>query len=86
MTHSSKAHVGRFLTLEVVKKKSTYKKKGRHRTPAGSWYIGSVKKLTITEFARMGGRARAEKLSKERRIAIAREAGKKGGRPRKLQG
>jgi hypothetical protein len=50
----------------------------------GLWYIGSMKKLTITEFASMGGKARAEKLSKERRIAIARAAGKKGGRPRKV--
>ena len=38
-----------------------------------------MKKLTITEFARMGGKARAEKLSAERRRQIASEAGKKGG-------
>ena len=39
--------------------------------------------LTVTEFARMGGKARAEKLSPERRREIASQAGKKGGRPRK---
>jgi hypothetical protein len=36
------------------------------------------KPLTVTEFARMGGKARAKKLSKEQLSAI----GKKGGRPR----
>jgi general stress protein YciG len=36
------------------------------------------KSLTITEFARMGGKARAKKLSKEQLRAI----GRKGGRPR----
>jgi general stress protein YciG len=41
------------------------------------------KPLTISEFARMGGKARAEKLSPERRSEIASQAGKKGGRPRK---
>jgi general stress protein YciG len=41
------------------------------------------KPLTVTEFARLGGRARAEKLSPERRKEIASQAGKKGGRPRK---
>jgi general stress protein YciG len=81
-----KARMSGVTDAEVVKKKSTYKKKGRNRTLAGLWYIGSVKKLTITEFARMGGKARAAKLSKERRVSIAREAGKKGGRPRKAQG
>ncbi len=49
-----------------------------------AWYIGAMKKpLTVTEFARMGGKARAQKLSPERRKQIASEAGKKGGRPRK---
>lgn len=33
------------------------------------------KPLTITEMARMGGKARAKKLSKKERIAIARKAG-----------
>src|SRR4249919_2728523 len=33
--------------------------------------------------ARMGGKARAQKLSAERRREIASQAGKKGGRPRK---
>lgn len=42
------------------------------------------KRLTITEFARLGGRARARKLSAERRREIASLAGRKGGRPRKL--
>jgi general stress protein YciG len=37
-----------------------------------------VKTLTITEFARMGGKARAKKLSKKQLSDI----GKKGGRPR----
>ena len=45
---------------------------------AGLWYIGGVKKLTITEFARMGGKARARKLSKEELSRI----GKMAGRPR----
>jgi len=44
-----------------------------------------MKKLTITEFARMGGKARARKLSPERRRQIAAHAGKKGGRPRKVR-
>jgi general stress protein YciG len=38
-----------------------------------------MKHLTITEFARMGGKARAKKLSKKRLSEI----GKMGGRPRK---
>ena len=47
-------------------------------------YIAAMKKpLTVTEFARMGGKARAQKLSAERRREIASQAGKKGGRPRK---
>ncbi len=37
-----------------------------------------MKKLTITEFARMGGKARARKLSQERLSEI----GRMGGRPR----
>ena len=32
--------------------------------------------MNITEFARLGGKARARVLSKERRIEIARNAGK----------
>ena len=36
------------------------------------------KVLTVTEFARMGGKARAQKLTKMQLSAI----GKKGGRPR----
>ena len=50
-----------------------------------AWYIADMNKkpLTVTEFARMGGKARAQKLSAERRRQIASEAGKKGGRPRK---
>jgi hypothetical protein len=42
-------------------------------------YTGGMKKLTITEFARMGGKARANKLTPEQLSAI----GKLGGRPRK---
>jgi hypothetical protein len=51
-----------------------------------AWYIAGMKKkpLTVAEFARMGGKARARKLSPERRSQIASEAGKKGGRPRKV--
>jgi hypothetical protein len=37
------------------------------------------KELTISEFARLGGKARAAKLTKEQLSAI----GKKSGRPRK---
>ena len=44
-------------------------------------YNGDVKKLTITEFARMGGKARAKKLTPEQLSAI----GKMGGRPRKVR-
>ena len=70
---------------------ATFKKKARAAMrmsaacmPA-TWYIAGMKKkpLTVTEFARMGGNARAQKLSPERRKQIASEAGKKGGRPRK---
>jgi len=42
-------------------------------------YNGGVKTLTITQFARMGGKARANKLTPEQLSAI----GKMGGRPRK---
>jgi hypothetical protein len=45
-------------------------------------------KMTVTEFARAGGLARAEKLSKKRRIEIAKsgaraaaKCGKRLGRP-----
>ena len=38
------------------------------------------KPLTVAEFASMGGKARAKKLSKEQLSAI----GKKGGRPKKI--
>jgi hypothetical protein len=37
------------------------------------------KVLTVSEFARLGGKARAAKLTKEQLSAI----GKRGGRPRK---
>jgi hypothetical protein len=44
------------------------------------WYTCRMKKvLTVSEFARLGGKARAAKLTKEQLSAI----GKKGGRPRK---
>ena len=42
------------------------------------WYSCCMKCLTITEFARLGGKARAKKLSKERLSEI----GRMGGRPR----
>lgn len=38
--------------------------------------------LTQKEFASLGGKARRDKLSSSRRKEIAREAGKKGGRPK----
>jgi len=45
---------------------------------SAAWYIAAMKKpITITEFARMDGKARAQKLSPERRRQIASEAGKK---------
>ena len=48
-----------------------------------AWCIAAMKKrITITDFARMSGKARADKLSPERPRQIASEAGKKGGRPR----
>jgi hypothetical protein len=40
------------------------------------------KVLSVLEFARLGGKARAAKLTKEQLTAI----GKKGGRPRKTVG
>lgn len=43
-----------------------------------AWYNCDVKTLTVTEFARLGGKARAQKLSKQQLSDI----GKKGGRPR----
>jgi hypothetical protein len=47
------------------------------------WYTCGMKKvLTVSEFARLGGKARAAKLTKEQLSAI----GKKGGRPRKRLG
>ena len=48
-----------------------------------AWCIAAMKKrIIITDFARMGGKARADKLSPERPRQIASEAGKKGGRLR----
>ena len=55
----------------MVKKKSTYKKKGRDNLLLLAWYSVGVNNLTITEFARLGGRARAKKLSKKRRKEIS---------------
>jgi general stress protein YciG len=40
------------------------------------------KPLTVAEFAAMGGKARARKLTKEQLSEI----GKKGGRPKKQEG
>lgn len=40
--------------------------------------------MTVTEFARLGGRARAAKLTKERRVEIARNAGLASASKRKL--
>jgi general stress protein YciG len=39
--------------------------------------------MTITEFARLGGRARAKALSAERRRAIAKKGGEAAARVRK---
>ena len=50
--------------------------------PAACYIAGMKKPLTVTEFARMGGKARAQKLSPERRREIASQARKKSGRPR----
>ena len=36
-----------------------------------AWYSAGVNNLTITEFARLGGKARAKKLSKKRRKEIS---------------
>jgi hypothetical protein len=40
--------------------------------------------MTVIEFARLGGKARAKKLSKERLIEIARIAGRASASKRKL--
>ena len=71
--------------LAFVDAKCTWKEEG-HRAGVDmrtcgflAWYADDVKKtLTITEFARMGGKARAQKLTKQQLSAI----GRKGGRPR----
>jgi hypothetical protein len=61
----------------------TYEGKGRGRNCSPPWYDYDVNNvLTISEFARLGGKARAAKLTKEQLSAI----GKKGGRPRKKLG
>ncbi len=49
--------------------------------PSSVRYNGDVKTLSITQFARMGGKARARKLTPEQLSAI----GKMGGRPKKLR-
>lgn len=41
--------------------------------------------MDITEFARLGGRARALKLTGEERVRIARKAGKASGKARKAK-
>lgn len=43
------------------------------------------KPLTVAELARIGGLARKEKLSPERRLEIARKAGKAAGRVHKAK-
>ena len=43
-----------------------------------AWYSCDMKTLTIKQFASMGGKARAQKLTKKQLSDI----GKKGGRPR----
>jgi hypothetical protein len=83
VTHSSKI-VGRLLTLEVARKKSTYKKRGAQDA---CWFVVYWQREE-TDYHRVcaHGRQGARGEIIERRIAIAREAGKKGGRPRKAQG
>jgi hypothetical protein len=39
-----------------------------------SWSMAKEKKLTVSEFARIGGKARARKLTPEQRRASARKA------------
>jgi hypothetical protein len=51
----------------------SYKKKGEN---SGHDMIYGMKRLTITDFARLGGKARDAKLSPERRKQIASAAGK----------
>ena len=46
----------------------------------------SKKRLTVTEFAQMGGFARARKLSKERQTEIARKAGLASAEARRRAG
>ena len=65
------------LTFRAI---DTLKKKGAAGIVSLPWYTADMTKpMTISEFARLGGKARAEKLTKEQLSAI----GKKGGRPRK---
>jgi len=46
----------------------------RHYRNVQAWYSSSVNELTITAFARLGGAARAKKLSRKRRLEISRKA------------
>jgi general stress protein YciG len=92
LRHGNSCLVAETLFPSVDIWNATFKEKARAdlwMSPAcmrGAWYSTAMKKrLTITEFARMGGKARAQKLSAERRRQIASEAGKKGGRPRKAK-
>jgi hypothetical protein len=56
------------LTFRAI---DTLKKKGAAGIAPPPWYACCMKKnLTISEFARMGGKARAAKLSKEQLSAI----------------
>jgi hypothetical protein len=90
LTRNVPAYVARCSSLSwKPRKRQLRKRRGRQcgcqrlacRLRGIVW--GMKKSLTVTEFARMGGRARAQKLSAERRREIASQAGKKGGRPRK---
>jgi hypothetical protein len=66
------------VVLPTFSANDTWKEKGGGLC-SEPWYSCWMKKdLTISEFARMGGKARAAKLTKEQLSAI----GKKGGRPR----
>ena len=61
--------------MPIMTGRSTPIWKRARRIACPRWYTCGMKKvLTVSEFARLGGKARAEKLSKERRMEISRAA------------
>jgi hypothetical protein len=61
----------------------TFEEKGAGGVASLPWYTADMTNpMSVTQFARLGGKARAAKLTKEQLSAI----GKKGGRPRKILG